>query len=175
MRVVPPSHAYLSQRRESRLLSPPPSWMEAEKRPSGTSSCRELSLPLLEVVSEEERGSDNVFESGVIGGGGRQTAEGGQDSEPNSMDKLALKREGETALCGFKGHPLPYCSAPSALQHRLSTDELQQKRVSPYLLAEEESPVCEVWVAASNARHSTISVIDYTQRFTNLEVRGNEG
>ena len=67
----------------------------------------------------------------------------------------------------------PSPSSPShLLQRQMSADDLSIKRASPFNLSEEgEGPMWEVWVASSNAHHSTLSVIDYTQSFSNVEVR----
>lgn len=173
-------------RRESRL-SPPPS---TSSLVGGVDSMsyQEPGPPQLEVVSEELRGSDNVF--GVNSMVERiSSSEGvclGQDRSPefipppppplgnidvelgisSTADKLSNRKEID-ALCPAPRHHTSH-SSPGFLQRQMSTDEL--KRVSPYYMLEEEGLACEFWVASSNAQHSTISVIDYGQRFTNFEV-----
>ena len=169
----------MRQRRESRLLSPPPASFplvggamgRAGERSPLSLSYQESSLPHLEVVSEELGESDNVFE----GRGSKDTPppQGAEDkcatppilTPPEDLggEKPSGKRDNVTP--GYSRH-----HSASFLQRQLSADELQLKRASPYYL-EEEPPVCEVWVASSEARHSTITVVDYAQQFTNIEVQ----
>lgn len=154
------------QRRESRLLSPSPTSFPLVGGAVGRAGSlnQESSLPQLEVVSEEGRESDNVFEyrgskDAPLSQGGRR--EGATPPllphEEVGGDKLSGKRD------NYRQH------SASFLQRQLSADELQLKRASPYYM-EEEAPVCEMWVASSDARHSTITVIDYAQQFTQIEV-----
>lgn len=142
-------------------------------------SYQESSLPQLEVVNEE-RGSDNVFEQSAVSaavGHVSSLSLGEEKSPPIDIDTEENHRSNGEKQQTSKHCTHHHChhlssSSSSFLQRQLSTDELQLKRASPYYMAEEEEgPVCELWVASSNARHSTITVVDYAQQFTRLEVR----
>lgn len=138
-------------------------------------SYQEPSLPQLEVVSEE-RGSDNVFEP-IVSAGHVSSLSLGEDKIPPVHMEENHRSNGEKPASRHCGHHCHHLSSSSSsfLQRQLSTDELQVKRASPYYMVEEEGPVCELWVASSNARHSTITVVDYAQQFTRLEVGHAEG
>ncbi len=41
---------------------------------------------------------------------------------------------------------------------------------SPSSFSDDEQPTFELWVATSNARHSVATIIDYSGKFTNIEV-----
>ena len=127
-------------------------------------SYQEPSLPQLEVVNEE-RSSDNVFEP-MVSTGHVSALSLGEDKTPPVHMEENHRSNGEKPT----RHHCHHLSSSSFLQRQLSTDELQLKRASPYYMLEEEAPVCELWVASSNARHSTITVVDYAQQFTRLEV-----
>lgn len=162
----------MRQRRESKLLSPPPTAFpsvggtvgRAGERSPLSLSYQESSLPQLEVVSEELGENDNVFEGRVSNGA--LPLRGAEDmSSVPPEDLVGEKPLGKRDVTpGYSRH-----HSSSFLQRQFSADELQLKRSSPYYL-EEEPPVCEVWVASSDARHSTITVVDYAQQFTNIEV-----
>ena len=167
MRVVAPNQPHY-HRRDSRLLSSPPSVGGAglEQTSLNLSSQEMSSLPQLEVVSEEGRGSDNVFET-----------RSGSSKDKHSVSSGELVLEGYTPpppTHGANQDVTETSNIPSRyksrrfLQRQASADDLL-KRASPYYLLEEDCPMCEVWVSASNAKHATVSVIDYTQRFINLE------
>ena len=141
-----------------------------------------LSLPQLEVVSEEDRASDSVFE-GSLRGSGRNSSpqeQGGKAamSTPplgggrgSGGDRGGSRGSGGDGGGGGFSRQLSGHHHASFLQRQLSSDELGLKRASPCYMGEEDVQVCEVWVASSNARHATITAIDYSQRFTNIEVR----
>ena len=181
--IVNSGHSHQNQRRESRLLSPPPLTPSYPPLGGGVASSggdrpsqENLSLPQLEVVSEEDRTSDNVFEGPLSRGSGRNSSPRDQgDKAASSTPPLGGQRGSGGSITGSYSRQLSsqHCHHASFLQRQLSSDELAMKRTSPggYYMGEEDLPVCEVWVATSNARHSTISVIDYAQKFTNFEVR----
>ena len=188
MRVI--SSGQSVQRRESRILTPPTS-AKPTGSPQSLTSLTTTSMPQLEVVSEEGRWSDNVF-----GGGSplppltsslgdtpfqvNSTGGGSSGSSPDptrvptencisdypseKLNSLGVKRRGSDCSLGYR-------HIHSRLQWQNSCDELLVKRLSPYYyMLEEERPMAEVWVASSNARHSVITVVDYNQRFLNIEV-----
>ncbi len=178
--VVSYGHSpHQNQRRESRLLSPPPSSSSypppgglgggvalsgggGEQRPSQETS----SLPQLEVVSEEDRES-NLFEP-LSRGSGRNSSPRELSGKMVAASTPPLRGSRGSGDGGSYSRQL---SSQHFLQRQMSSDELALKRTSPggYSM-DDDPPVCEVWVASSNARHSTITVIDYAQRFTNIEV-----
>jgi hypothetical protein len=134
----------------------------AGERGSLSLSYRESSLPLLEVVSEEGRSGDCVFEDQVskdaCGEERRVTPPPGDRGVGGARERVPGRTD-DVTIPGYRH---------SFLQRQLSADDL--KRASPNYL-EDEPPVSEVWVASSDARHSTITVIDYAQQFTQIEVR----
>ena len=137
------------------------------------------SLPQLEVVSEEERVSDSVFE-GSLRGSGRNSfprEQGGKAAM--STPPLGERRGSGGEKGGSRGsggdggsfnRQLSSHHHASFLQRQLSSDELGLKRTSPFYIGEEDAQMCEVWVASSNARHATITAINYSQKFTHIEV-----
>ncbi len=222
MRIASVSQSNYIQRRESRLISPPPAPLLSSLNLSST----DIPLPTLQVVSEEGmRGKEAIKEGqgslggqgassggqgGSLGGqrrlsGGRRGSLGGQGLSSGSQRGLSggqelcssiEKRDSEGRrysdcgghICsdyrhsdsGGHGYSDSGGRRPSLLssplvqsqqqQHPSSSEDLRIKGASPYYLPEEEISTCEVWVSSSNARHSTISVIDYNLRFSNIEV-----
>ena len=170
MSLVNPGR-YLVQRRGSRVLSPPPSSITGI--PSLTLSNPDNSS--LQVLSEEDyHHSDNLF--------GRESLEDNQTAEsakrggslgdvvsPSSVVvEKSPTRRGSGDLAGHVSHHTsPYLQR----QYSSGGERHMMRRTSPGLLGEEESPKCEIWVASSNAFHSTVTVIDYTHRFANIEVQ----
>ncbi len=96
----------------------------------------------------------------------------GRGSDSGVMTSSRRENELTSSLTSQRVPPSP--SSPSHLLHRqMSADDLSMKRVSPFNMSEEgEGPMWEVWVASSNAHHSTLSVLDYTHSFSSVEVRG---
>lgn len=134
--------------------------------------------------------------SGGVGGGGGTgdgSGSGGSD-DGGGVYRSPSRKDGRLAASLSSGprlpHPLssshslsshspssssplhPYSAHAHHLQQRqMLSDELGVKPVSPYCMSEDgEGPLWEVWVASSNAHHSTLSVIDYAQSFFAIEV-----
>ena len=175
------------RRRESQSFSSP---SYSATRQSGSRD--NISSPQLGMVSEERDSSSNQlyptpitdgWDMGVAtwGDGGSNEAlmvQGGRDSGKRGSGRgsdsgiqSAVRRDELTSSLTSR---TPAFSSPShLLQRQMSADDLSMKRVSPFSVSEEgEGPVWEVWVASSNAHHSTLSVLEYTHSFSSVEVRG---
>ena len=116
-----------------------------------------------------------------VSGAGRHGSGSGGSDDSGSVYRSSSRKESRLTTSLSSGprllHP-PSSHSPlhpyfghAHLQRQMSSDELGIKRVSPYFMSEDgEGSLWEVWVASSNAHHSTLTVIDYAQTFFTIEV-----
>ena len=175
LRVVVQPHGSL-QDRESCPLSPRTSTTGHTSR-----SCEDSS-PKGPVVSQEAERRRNTFQSyvatpdGCLGpsshtpsshprGGSADECQG--ESVGGADSNAAFRKECGLSASLSTGSP----HHAHLLPRRAASDDLRLKRASPCDVSEDgERSLWEVWVASSNARHSTLTVIDYAQSFSTIEV-----